>query len=135
MKVLIASMLMLFSPRKGFEWFVRKFLPNEYHDPNFSKSSCHLRGKLRYAAKFNFIFFTTVMVAIWLLWRFEFSLVNAIKAASAYIALTVTIGRGGWSLQTFSGSSLSERIDQLIYKMAQYINVLILLTTIYYPSK
>lgn len=135
MKVLIASMLMLFSPRKGFEWFVRKFFPNEYLDPNFSKSSCHLRKKLRSAAKFNFIFFAAAMVVIWYLWRFEFSIFNTIKAFSAYLALTVTIGRGGWILQTFDGTSLSERIDQRIYKMAQYINVLILLVTIYYPTK
>lgn len=135
MKVLIASMLMLFSPRKGFEWFVRKFFPNEYLDPNFSESSCHLREKLRSAAKFNFIFFATTMVVIWYLWQFEISLLNTIKAFSAYIALTVTIGRGGWSLQTHKGTSLPERIDQRIYKMAQYINVLILLVTIYYPTK
>lgn len=135
MKLFIASILMLFSPRKGFEWFVRKFLPDEYLVPSFSESSCHLRKKLRSAAKFNFLFFAAAMVVIWLLWRFEFSMMNTIKAASAYIALTVTIGRGGWSLQTWDGSTLPERIDQLIYKMAQYINVLILLGTIYYPTK
>jgi hypothetical protein len=135
MKLFIASILMLFSPRKGFEWFVRKFFPDEYLVPSFSESSCHLRKKLRSAAKFNFLFFAAAMVVIWSLWRFEFSMMNTIKAASAYIALTVTIGRGGWSLQTWDGSTLPERIDQLIYKMAQYVNVLILLGTIYYPTK
>lgn len=135
MKLFIASILMLFSPRKGFEWFVRKFFPDEYLVPSFSESSCHLRKKLRSAAKFNFLFFAAAMVVIWSLWRFEFSMMNTIKAASAYIALTVTIGRGGWSLQTWDGSTLPERIDQLIYKMAQYVNVLILLVTIYYPIK
>lgn len=75
------------------------------------------------------------MVVIWSLWRFEFSMMNTIKAASAYIALTVTIGRGGWSMQTWDGNTLPERIDQLIYKMAQYVNVLILLVTVYYPTK
>lgn len=134
MKLFIATLLMLFFPRRGFEWFVRKFFPSEYLDPNFNESSCHLRKKLRSAAKFNFLFFATAMVVIWCLWRFEFSMMNTIKAASAYIALTVTIGRGGWSLQTWDGSTLSERIDQLIYKMAQYVNVLILLVTIYYPT-
>lgn len=135
MKLFIASILMLFSPRKGFEWFVRKFFPDEYLVPCFSESSCHLRKKLRSAAKFNFLFFAAAMVVIWSLWRFEFSMMNTIKAASAYIALTVTIGRGGWSLQTWDGSTLPERIDQLIYKMAQYVNLLILLGTIYYPTK
>ncbi|UYU33121.1 hypothetical protein [Siccibacter colletis] len=135
MKLFIASILMLFSPRNGFEWFVRKFFPNEYLVPGFSKSSCHLRKKLRSAAKFNFLFFAAAMVVIWSLWRFEFSMMNTIKAASAYIALTVTIGRGGWSLQTWDGSTLPERIDQLIYKMAQYVNMMILLGTIYYPTK
>ncbi|WFV07161.1 hypothetical protein [Citrobacter freundii] len=135
MKLFIASILMLFSPRKGFEWFVRKFFPDEYLVPSFSESSCHLRKKLRSAATFNFLFFAAAMVVIWSLWRFEFSMMNTIKAASAYIALTVTIGRGGWSLQTWDGSTLPERIDQLIYKMAQYVNVLILLVTIYYPIK
>lgn len=135
MKLLIASLLMLFSPRKGFDWFVRKCFPNEYLEPNFCESSCHLRKKIRSAAKYNFFFFAAAMIAIWCLWRFEFTTVNTIKAASAYIALTVSIGRGGWSLQTWDGNTLSERIDQLIYKMAQYINVLILLATIYYPTK
>lgn len=135
MKLFIASILMLFSPRKGFEWFVRKFFPDGYLVPSFSESSCHLRKKLRSAAKFNFLFFGAAMIVIWSLWRFEFSMMNTIKAASAYIALTVTIGRGGWSLQTWDGSTLPERIDQLIYKMAQYVNVLILLVTIYYPTK
>ncbi|MDX6022895.1 hypothetical protein SIL08_21685 [Scandinavium sp. V105_16] len=135
MKLLIASLLMLFFPRKGFEWFIRKMYPNEYLNPNFSESSCHLRKKLRSAAKYNFLFFAAAMIVIWSLWQFEFSMVNTIKAASAYIALTVSIGRGGWSLQTWDGNTLSERIDQLIYKMAQYINVLILLVTIYYPNK
>ncbi|HED6264922.1 hypothetical protein UXO13_02830 [Enterobacter bugandensis] len=135
MKLFIASILMLFSSRKGFEWFVRKLFPDEYLVPSFIESSCHLRKKLRSAAKFNFLFFAAAMVVIWSLWRFEFSMMNTIKAASAYIALTVTIGRGGWSLQTWDGSTLPERIDQLIYKMAQYVNVLILLVTIYYPTK
>lgn len=135
MKLFIASILMLFSPRKGFEWFVRKFFPDDYLVPSFSESSCHLRKKLRSAAKFNFLFFAAALVVIWSLWRFEFSMMNTIKAASAYIALTVTIGRGGWSLQTWDGSTLPERIDQLIYKMAQYVNVLILLGIIYYPTK
>lgn len=135
MKLFIASILMLFSPRKGFEWFVRKFFPNEYLVPTFSESSCHLRKKLRAAATYNFFFFSAAMIVIWYFWRFEFSWVNAIKAVSSYIALTVTVGRGGWSLQTWDGNSLSERIDQRIYKMAQYINVVILLVTIYYPTK
>lgn len=135
MKLLIASLLMLFFPRKAFEWFVRKFFPNEYLDHNFSEASCHLRKKIRSAAKYNFLFFAAAMIVIWYLWRFEFSMVNTIKATSAYIALTVSIGRGGWSLQTWDGNTLSERIDQRIYKMAQYVNVLILLGTIYYPIK
>lgn len=135
MKLFFASILMLFSPRKGFEWFVRKFFPNEYLDPNFNESSCHLSRKLRSAAAYNFFFFSVAMVVIWYFWRFEFSWVNAFKAVSSYIALTVTVGRGGWSLQTWDGNTLSERIDQRIYKMAQYTNVVILLVTIYYPNK
>lgn len=135
MKLFIASMFMLFSSRNRFEWFVRTFFPNEYLDPNFSESSCHLRKKLRSAAKYNFLFFSVAMIVIWSIWQFEFSWINAVKAVSSYIALTVTVGRGGWSLQTWDGNTLSERIDQRIYKMAQYINVVILLVTIYYPTK
>lgn len=102
---------MMLYPCKLFKCYIRKFFPREYLDPNFSESSCHLRKRLCSVAKFNLIFFATAMVSIWYLWRFDFSLVNTIIATSAYIALTATVGRGGLSLQTWDGRSLSEKID------------------------
>lgn len=75
------------------------------------------------------------MIGIWYFWGIELTVMNFVKAVSAYIALTVTLGRGGWSIQTWKGNTLSERIDRTIYKLAQYINVAILLITLYYPTK
>ncbi|MBV7403716.1 hypothetical protein [Enterobacter sp. ENT03] len=135
MKLLIASMLLLFGPSKGFECYVKKFLPDEYDNPNFSDSSQGLRKKLHSAAATNFVFFAVVMVGIWYEWRIEPTFINCVKAESAYIALTVTLGRGGWNIQTYKGNTLTERIDRCIYKLAQYINVAILLVTLYYPGK
>lgn len=135
MKLLIASMLLLFGPIKGFECYVKKFYPDEYGNPNFSDSSQELRKKIHSAAATNSVFFTAVMAGIWYEWRIEPTFINCVKAGSAYIALTVTLGRGGWNIQTYKGNSLTERIDRLIYKLAQYINVAILLVTVYYPGK
>ena len=135
MNLLIASMLLLFSPRKGFEWYVKKIFPEEYSNPNFSYAFQQLRKKLHSAAMTNFVFFGAVMVGIWYAWGIEPTIVNCIKAGSAYIALTITLGRGGWSIQTWDGNTLSERIDRTIYKLAQYINVAVLLVTLYYPGK
>ena len=135
MKILIASILLLFFPKKGFEWYVKTFFLDEYNNPNFSDASCQLRKKLHSAVIVNFAFFAIVMIGIWYFWGIELTVMNFVKAVSAYIALTVTLGRGGWSIQTWKGNTLSERIDRTIYKLAQYINVAILLITLYYPTK
>ncbi|EMM8812999.1 hypothetical protein V4B68_09045 [Klebsiella pneumoniae] len=135
MKLLIASLLLLFCPRKGFEWFVKKCIPDEYNNSNFSNASCLLRKKIHSAAIANFVFFSIVIAGVWYEWRIEPTIINCIKAGSAYIALTVTLGRGGWNVQSNKGNTLTERIDRNIYKLAQYINVAILLVTLYYPGK
>lgn len=135
MKLLIASMLLLFSPIKGFEWYIKKFFPDEYNNPNFRRASGQLRKKLHSAAGVNFVFFIIVMIGIWSVWGIKPTILNCIKAGAAYIALTITLGRGGWSIQTFDGNTISERIDRTIYKLAQYINVAILLVALYYPAK
>lgn len=134
MKLLIASMLLLFSSSKIFELYVKKNFPDEYSNPNFSNASQQLRKKIHSAAMTNLVFFAAVMIGIWYVWGIEPSIVNFIKAGSAYIAMTITLGRGGWSIQTWDGNTLSERIDRTIYKLAQYINVAILLVTLYYPG-
>lgn len=135
MKLLISSMLLLFCPQKGFEWYVEKFLPNDYAVSGFSEASCMLRKKVHSAAMTNFVFFSFVMFGIWHIWGIEPTILNCIKAGSAYVALTITLGRGGWSIQTYGGNTLTERIDRTIYMCAQYINVAILLVTLYYPGK
>lgn len=135
MKILIASILLLFCPKKGFERYVKTFFLDEYNNPNFSDASGQLRKKLHSAVIVNLAFFAIVMIGIWYFWGIELTAMNLVKAVSAYIALTVTLGRGGWSIQTWKGNTLSERIDRTIYKVAQYINVAILLVTLYYPTK
>ncbi|MBE4855027.1 hypothetical protein IM311_13245 [Enterobacter cloacae complex sp. P40RS] len=135
MKLLIASMLLLFGPIKGFKCYVKKFFPDEYGNANFSDSSQELRKKLYSAAATNFVVFAAVMAGVWYEWRIEPTFINCVKAGSAYIALTVTLGRGGWNIQTHKGNTLTERIDRHIYKLAQYINVAIMLVTLYYPGK
>ncbi|EOX3819317.1 hypothetical protein ACPGBC_000013 [Enterobacter quasiroggenkampii] len=135
MKILIASIMLLFVPKKGFEWYVKTFFLDEYNNPNFSHASSQLRKKLHSAVIVNLAFFAIVLIGIWYFWGIELTVMNFVKAVSAYIALTVTLGRGGWNIQTWKGNTLSERIDRTIYKLAQYINVAILLITLYYPTK
>ncbi|MCU6347045.1 hypothetical protein ACNPN6_06465 [Enterobacter quasiroggenkampii] len=135
MKILIASIMLLFVPKKGFEWYVKTFFLDEYNNPNFSDASSQLRKKLHSAVIVNLAFFAIVLIGIWYFWGIELTVMNFVKAVSAYIALTVTLGRGGWNIQTWKGNTLSERIDRTIYKLAQYINVAILLITLYYPTK
>ena len=60
--------------------------------------------------------------------------IDIIKISAAFLALTVTLGRGGWSIQTWKGNSLAERIDKGMYKLIQYINVIIFLLLMYWPT-
>lgn len=41
------------------------------------------------------------------------------RVAAVVLALSATLGRGGWDIQTWKGQSVLERIDRGMYKLAQ----------------
>ena len=44
---------------------------------------------------------------------------NWLRIVAAVFALTATLGRGGWSLQTWSGTTIIERIDRGMFVIGQ----------------
>jgi len=48
-----------------------------------------------------------------------FALRHLLQASGAFVALTATLGRGGWDIQTSSGKTIVERIDHGMYVISQ----------------
>lgn len=42
-----------------------------------------------------------------------------LRIAAAMLALTAALGRGGWTIQTYAGTTVVERIDRGMYVMGQ----------------
>lgn len=126
--------MLFFCNKKWFDRYIQKFYEEDYNLSNFDESTNKIRKNLRRGLWTNLIVFVFIILFVW--WRYHPQLTwfNGIKVLAAYLALTVTLGRGGWAIQTFKGGSLPERIDNTIYRGAQYINVIILLITIYHPK-
>lgn len=135
----------------NMKWFIfiGKFLfPDDFKDEhlieNVKESSTKFRHALFYSFKFNFFIFLVALAFIFFIFRdaifIRYNLhpsliyIDIIKISAAFLALTVTLGRGGWSIQTWKGNSLAERIDKGMYKLIQYINVIIFLLLMYWPT-
>lgn len=134
MKIIIASLMLFFCRKKWFDAYMRKFYAADYNLSNFETSTNKIRQNLRSGLWKNLIFFMLVLLFIWWFYHPEITWFNGFKVLAAYLAMTVTLGRGGWAIQTAIGTTLPEKIDSTIYKMAQYVNITILLITIYYPK-
>lgn len=134
MKLFLASLLLFFCSKKWFDGYVRKNFEEDYNLSNFEDSTDQIRKKLRCGLRTNLIVFILILSSVWWFYPPDFKLFDAFKVLAAYLAMTVTIGRGGWAIQTYKGVSLPERIDNTIYKLAQYTNITILLVTIYHPK-
>lgn len=44
---------------------------------------------------------------------------NILRIIGAFIAITATLGRGGWSIQSYKGNTLSETLDRWMYVLGQ----------------
>lgn len=118
---------------------------NEHSVGEIIKSSNLFRDSFLYALKFNVLFFMIIIATIYFMFgdglllryyeKHMLLYIDLIKVISAFIALTVTLGRGGWAIQTNKGNSLTERIDKGIFKISQYVSVSIMLVTILWPVK
>ncbi|HAT2166880.1 TPA: hypothetical protein I8149_000986 [Citrobacter freundii] len=134
MKLIIASLMLFFCNKKWFDRYIQKYYEEDYNLSNFDESTNKIRKNLRRGLWTNLFFFVFIILFVWWHYHPQLTWFNGIKVLAAYLALTVTLGRGGWAIQTFKGSTLPERIDNTIYRGAQYINVIILLITIYHPK-
>ncbi|WP_160154180.1 hypothetical protein [Microbulbifer sp. ALW1] len=67
-----------------------------------------------------FIFLSLI---IWYLISFrgmEFDTKFQLRITAVFIALTASLGRGGWGIQSYKNSTIIERIDRGMYKLSQF---------------
>jgi hypothetical protein len=117
-RILFLGLLVYVSPRLFFRlggsWF------SELVDTNRFRDNAKTLRK-RFWRSFGLVFALTMVVltvqyfAGW----FPVAARNWLRIAAAYLALTATLGRAGWAIQSWNEQTVIERIDRGMYVIGQ----------------
>jgi len=61
----------------------------------------------------------TLLLQWWRRGNLSLATADWLRIAAAFIAITATLGRGGWGIQTWNAKTIVERIDRGMYVIGQ----------------
>lgn len=129
MRLAVATLILYFAPRwQVFRSFHSRWWPNEVNPDQLEKNARVMRRRFwaSFALVLLVVLLTVLVIRISELLP-EVTLKYMLRATAVTVALTATLGRGGWDIQTYMGQTICERIDRSMYNISQLGAVAILL--------
>jgi hypothetical protein len=103
--------------RLGARWYPDLYGPDS--DPDHPNRAHYLRRRFWRAALLVAAVIGLVLVGRFVAGGVALSGSDWLRVLAATVALTAALGRGGWMIQTYHGSSVIERIDRAMYVIGQ----------------
>ena len=129
MRLAVAALILYLAPSwQVFRCFLLRWWPNEVSPDQLEENARVMRRRFwaSFALVLSVVLLTVLVVRISGLLP-EVTLKYVLRATAVTVALTATLGRGGWDIQTHKGQTICERIDRLMYKISQLGAVSVLL--------
>lgn len=128
-KIFLLGIIIYISKDWFFEIGSKWFEELKKREP-FEDRADTIRGNFRQAVVINIsvVFGTIFVLVLFGITTFDTKL--AIRMIAIVIALSASIGRGGWDIQSVEGSTIIERIDRGMFKISQLGATILLLIVI-----
>ena len=121
MRLIIASLVLYFSPTwRVFRWLHSRWWPGEVEPEQLEEHARRMRNRL-WSSFAKVLFLVVVTITILRFTNVLESLPSRylFRASAATVALTATLGRAGWAMQTWDGNTICERIDRGMFFVSQ----------------
>lgn len=119
LKVFILGCVLYFSPKAAFYALAEKWFPDAKIPGGLTKRINVMKYNFWKSILSVFVLIVLVLAIQLFFCNAEFSTKRWLQVAGVFIALTATLGRAGWGIQSMKGNTIFERIDRGMYVISQ----------------
>lgn len=118
LRVLVAGLVFYFCP-PAFRHVADRWFPDSPQGTEHDDRLHAMRGRFWRSLLLVLLFVVLVISVLTICGIFHHSRNLWLRITAMVIALSATLGRGGWDIQTIKGKSLLERIDRGMFAVSQ----------------
>lgn len=120
LKISVLGVLLYFSPTKRrFYALAKKWFPDPKIPGGLTKRINVMKYNFWKSVLSIFVLIVLVLGIQFYFFNAEFSTKHWLQVAGVFIALTATLGRAGWGIQSMEGNTIFERIERGMYVISQ----------------
>lgn len=127
LKLFVLGVVLYFSPKDVFFSLATKWFPDPQVPNGLIERVNIMRSNFWKFVLLIGVFFALILVIQCFFFNVNFTTKHWFQVAGAFIALTATLGRGGWGIRTASGETVLEKIDRGMFVISELGATVILL--------